>query len=243
MEYAMKRIVELGKVLAKHKDYVRVRGSLDLIAILREYPAFVAGVESFARDRRGRKAKNPAPIEVEYLVHLIERLYERRGIPPCFKTRKTLKTVLTNAALGADFFDPIKGKHWIDLLSALEAEHALFSQGSDKFSVFFENYVEFMGKTNTKKPVPFYGRWSKDIAALYTVYLGETFVEYEALCDEMNAVIEEGRRRVRFPSCNTMDITQRVVNEILEECGRNKREAVTQLCAYMAEAPRDFAYE
>ena len=91
-----------------------IRGNLDFIAILNSYPEFVEGVKGFEKKKRGRPTDNPSPEEVEYLVHLVESLYIEKGKTYTRDDRRKLKDLLNRAVDGADFFDPVKSKHWID---------------------------------------------------------------------------------------------------------------------------------
>ena len=126
-------------------------------------------IYSKIKKKRGRPTSNPSPNEVEYLVSLVEGLYVENGKDYTRDDRRRLKELLNRAVDGADFFDPIRSKHWIDMFSALDRKLHLFTQEeSASFEDFYANYISFYGKLNNKKMVPFYARWIKEIAAMYT---------------------------------------------------------------------------
>ena len=185
-------LVELGQGI-KGDGLTEVRGSLDFIEVLNLYPSFVEGARNFKKRNSGRPTANPSPREVEYLVYLVEKLYLDNGRVYTRDDRRKLKEMLNRAVEGADFFDPVKSKHWIDMFSALDHTLHFFSpEGDERFAVFFTHYVSFYSKLNTKKIVPFYARWIKEIAAMYTVYLNGTFNEFEGIRDALQSALVDG---------------------------------------------------
>ena len=224
-----------------------IRGNLDFIAILNSYPEFVEGVKGFEKKKRGRPTDNPSPEEVEYLVHLVESLYIEKGKTYTRDDRRKLKDLLNRAVDGADFFDPVKSKHWIDMFSALDYKLHLFSQeGNDKFSNFFTNYVSFYSKLNTKKIVPFYARWIKEIAAMYTIYLNETFEEFEETRVLLQSALNDGvahASQERLLRYETDAVRNYIMTNIFMAYGKDKDTVLTKLSEYIKDNPGEFVYE
>ena len=245
----MRRIVE---TLISFSDdipfgVVETRGNLNFIEILNSYPEFAEGAKGFKKNKRGRPTDNPSPKEVEYLVHLVESLYLEKGKTYTRDDRRKLKDLLNRAAEGADFFDPVKSKHWIDMFSALDYKLHVFSQeGNDKFSNFFTNYIEFYSKLNTKKIVPFYARWIKEIAAMYTIYLNETFEEFEKMSVLFQSALTDGiaqasnERRLRY---ETNAVRNYIMTDVFVAYGKDKDTVLFKLSDYIRKNPDEFVYE
>lgn len=247
MRQVVRRIISLSREIPKMDDVIETRGNLDFIEILNSYPEFVEGVNGFEKKKRGRPTDNPSPEEVEYLVHLVESLYIDQGKTYTRDDRRKLKDLLNRAVDGADFFDPIKSKHWIDMFSALDHNLHIFSKGDNgNFSNFFMNYIALYSKLNTKKIVPFYARWIKEIAAMYTIYLNETFEEFEKtrvlLQDALNKGVSQNSRE-RILNYETNAIRNYIMTNIFMAYGKNKQVVLSKLCDYIIENPDEFVYE
>lgn len=247
MRQIVRRIITLSNEIPKMKGVIETRGNLDFIEILNSYPEFVEGVKGFEKKKRGRPTDNPSPEEVEYLVHLVESLYIEKGKTYTRDDRRKLKDLLNRAVDGADFFDPVKSKHWIDMFSALDYKLHIFSQeGHDKFSDFFTNYVSFYSKLNTKKLVPFYARWIKEIAAMYTIYLNETFEEFEEIRALLQSALNDGIAHApqeRILRYETDAVRNYIMTNILVAYGKDKDMVLSKLCEYIKENPGEFVYE
>ena len=247
MRQIVRRIITLSNEIPQMDGVIETRGNLDFIEILNSYPEFVEGVKGFEKKKRGRPTDNPSPEEVEYLVHLVESLYIEKGKTYTRDDRRKLKDLLNRAVDGADFFDPVKSKHWIDMFSALDYKLHLFSQaGNDKFSNFFTNYVSFYSKLNTKKIVPFYARWIKEIAAMYTIYLNETFEEFEETRVLLQSALNDGvahASRERLLRYETDAVRNYIMTNIFMAYGKDKDTVLTKLSEYIKENPGEFVYE
>lgn len=228
-------------------DVIETRGNLDFIEILNSYPEFVEGVKGFEKKKRGRPTDNPSPEEVEYLVHIVESLYIEKGKTYTRDDRRKLKDLLNRAVDGADFFDPVKSKHWIDMFSALDYKLHIFSQeGNEKFSNFFTNYISFYSKLNTKKIVPFYARWIKEIAAMYTIYLNETFEEFEETRALLQSALNDGVAHTpqeKILRYETDAVRNYIMTNIFVAYGKDKDTVLSKLCEYIKENPGEFVYE
>ena len=164
-------------------DVTQKKGNGDLAAILHSYPVFTARLRDFmenppeSKETRGAKPKVFYSVEVRFLAHLVESLYKERGKPFSGSDRDRVKRCLEKGFSGeSDFFDPLRSKMWIDMFSALDDQLHLFTPTeTDGFADFFTNYIALYGKINNTKTVPFYGRWIRETAAMYTVYLHETY--------------------------------------------------------------------
>ena len=158
-----------------------------------------------------------------------------------------MKDLLNRAVDGADFFDPVKSKHWIDMFSALDYKLHIFSQeGNEKFSNFFTNYVSFYSKLNTKKIVPFYARWIKEIAAMYTIYLNETFDEFEETRALLQSALSDGVAHTpqeRILRYETDAVRNYIMTNIFVAYGKDKDTVLSKLCEYIKENPGEFVYE
>ena len=247
MRQVVRRIISLSREIPTMDNIIETRGNLDFIEILNSYPEFVEGVKGFEKKKRGRPTDNPSPEEVEYLVHLVESLYIEKGKTYTRDDRRKLKDLLNRAVDGADFFDPIKSKHWIDMFSALDHKLHIFSkEDNGNFSNFFVNYITLYSKLNTKKIVPFYARWIKEIAAMYTIYLNETFDEFEKtrvlLQDALSKGISQNSRE-RILNYETNAIRNYIMTNIFMAYGKNKQAVLSKLCDYIIENPDEFVYE
>lgn len=247
MRQVVRRIISLSREIPTMDNIIETRGNLDFIEILNSYPEFVEGVKGFEKKKRGRPTDNPSPEEVEYLVHLVESLYIEKGKTYTRDDRRRLKDLLNRAVDGADFFDPIKSKHWIDMFSALDHKLHVFSkEDNGNFSNFFVNYITLYSKLNTKKIVPFYARWIKEIAAMYTIYLNETFDEFEKtrvlLQDALSKGISQNSRE-RILNYETNAIRNYIMTNIFMAYGKNKQAVLSKLCDYIIENPDEFVYE
>lgn len=247
MRQIVRRIITLSKEIPQMDDVIETRGNLDFIEILNSYPEFVEGVKGFEKKKRGRPTDNPSPEEVEYLVHIVECLYIEKGKTYTRDDRRKLKDLLNRAVDGADFFDPVKSKHWIDMFSALDYKLHIFSQeGNEKFSNFFTNYVSFYSKLNTKKIVPFYARWIKEIAAMYTIYLNETFEEFEETRALLQSALNDGVAHApqeRILRYETDAVRNYIMTNIFVAYGKDKDTVLSKLCEYIKENPGEFVYE
>ncbi len=247
MRQIVRRIITLSKEIPQMDDVIETRGNLDFIEILNSYPEFVEGVKGFEKKKRGRPTDNPSPEEVEYLVHIVESLYIEKGKTYTRDDRRKLKDLLNRAVDGADFFDPVKSKHWIDMFSALDYKLHIFSQeGNEKFSNFFTNYVSFYSKLNTKKIVPFYARWIKEIAAMYTIYLNETFEEFEKTRALLQSALNDGVAQTpqeRILRYETDAVRNYIMTNIFVAYGKDKDTVLSKLCEYIKENPGEFVYE
>ena len=247
MRQIVRRIITLSKEIPQMDDVIETRGNLDFIEILNSYPEFVEGVKGFEKKKRGRPTDNPSPEEVEYLVHIVESLYIEKGKTYTRDDRRKLKDLLNRAVDGADFFDPVKSKHWIDMFSALDYKLHIFSQeGNEKFSNFFTNYVSFYSKLNTKKIVPFYARWIKEIAAMYTIYLNETFEEFEETRALLQSALNDGVAQTpqeRILRYETDAVRNYIMTNIFVAYGKDKDTVLSKLCEYIKENPGEFVYE
>ena len=247
MRQTFRRIISLSKEISQSQEIIKTRGNPDFLAILNSYPEFAEGAKRHERTKRGRPSNNPSPNEVEYLVYLVENLYTDKGKPYTRDDRRKLKNLLNRAAEGADFFDPVKAKHWIDMFSALDYELHIFSRwDGGGFSDFFTNYISFYSKLNTKKIVPFYARWIKEIAAMYTVYLNETFSEFEETRDLLESALKEGMAQnfsERTLYYETETVKHHLMYDIFMACEKNKEAVIFKLCEYIRENPGEFVYE
>ena len=247
MRQIVRRIITLSKEIPQMDDVIETRGNLDFIEILNSYPEFVEGVKGFEKKKRGRPTDNPSPEEVEYLVHIVESLYIEKGKTYTRDDRRKLKDLLNRAVDGADFFDPVKSKHGIDIFSALDYKLHIFSQeGNEKFSNFFTNYVSFYSKLNTKKIVPFYARWIKEIAAMYTIYLNETFEEFEKTRALLQSALNDGVAQTpqeRILRYETDAVRNYIMTNIFVAYGKDKDTVLSKLCEYIKENPGEFVYE
>ena len=247
MRQIVRRIITLSNEIPQMDGVIETRGNLDFIEILNSYPEFVEGVKGFEKKKRGRPTDNPSPEEVEYLVHIVESLYIEKGKTYTRDDRRKLKDLLNRAVDGADFFDPVKSKHWIDMFSALDYKLHLFSQeGNEKFSNFFTNYVSFYSKLNTKKIVPFYARWIKEIAAMYTIYLNETFEEFEEIRALLQSALNDGIAHApqeRILRYETDAVRNYIMTNIFVAYGKDKDTVLSKLCEYIKESPGEFVYE
>ena len=181
------------------------------------------------------------------MVHIVESLYIEKGKTYTRDDRRKLKDLLNRAVDGADFFDPVKSKHWIDMFSALDYKLHIFSQeGNEKFSNFFTNYVSFYSKLNTKKIVPFYARWIKEIAAMYTIYLNETFEEFEKTRALLQSALNDGVAQTpqeRILRYETDAVRNYIMTNIFVAYGKDKDTVLSKLCEYIKENPGEFVYE
>ena len=247
MRQIVRRIITLSNEIPQMDGVIETRGNLDFIEILNSYPEFVEGVKGFEKKKRGRPTDNPSPEEVEYLVHIVESLYIEKGKTYTRDDRRKLKDLLNRAVDGADFFDPVKSKHWIDMFSALDYKLHIFSQeGNEKFSNFFTNYVSFYSKLNTKKIVPFYARWIKEIAAMYTIYLNETFEEFEETRALLQSALNDGvalAPQERILRYETDAVRNYIMTNIFVAYGKYKDTVLSKLCEYIKENPGEFVYE
>ena len=247
MRQIVRGIIKLSKKIPKMDDVIETRGNLDFIEILNSYPEFVEGVKGFEKKKRGRPTDNPSPEEVEYLVHIVESLYIEKGKTYTRDDRRKLKDLLNRAVDGADFFDPVKSKHWIDMFSALDYKLHIFSQeGNEKFSNFFTNYISFYSKLNTKKIVPFYARWIKEIAAMYTIYLNETFEEFEETRALLQSALNDGVAHTpqeKILRYETDAVRNYIMTNIFVAYGKDKDTVLSKLCEYIKENPGEFVYE
>ena len=247
MRQIVRRIITLSNEIPQMDGVIETRGNLDFIEILNSYPEFVEGVKGFEKKKRGRPTDNPSPEEVEYLVHIVESLYIEKGKTYTRDDRRKLKDLLNRAVDGADFFDPVKSKHWIDMFSALDYKLHIFSQeGNEKFSNFFTNYVSFYSKLNTKKIVPFYARWIKEIAAMYTIYLNETFEEFEETRALLQSALNDGVAHApqeRILRYETDAVRNYIMTNIFVAYGKDKDTVLSKLCEYIKENPGEFVYE
>ena len=247
MKQSAREIMKLYEEVPSMDGIVEVRGNLDFISILNSYPQFVAGKQSFHKKKRGRPAKKPAPKEIDYLVFLVEELYHERGLPYTRDDRRALKDLLCRAADGADFFDPVKAKHWIDIFSALDFNLSIFSHSEEApFSEFFNHYVTLYSKLNSKKIVPFYARWITEISAMYTIYLHGTIRDFEEIktllqTAQKESVKGEARPDVSWQETNT--IRRYLMANIFIAYGKKKDEVLGRLCRYISDNPKEFAYE
>lgn len=258
MEKIIRGIVKWGTKIPNISDIAETNANLDIINILNSYPEFVKGKEFFiqsraGRSRPGRKTNIPSHDEVEYLVNLVEILYTDKNKNYTRNDRRKLKELLNRAIAprssetGADFFDPIRAKHWIDVFSGLEHNLHFFSKGENsKFLDFFGNYITFYSKLNNKKTVPFYVRWITEISAMYCVFLGETIEELAIIRKRLKEAHEEGRR-VAATACRLShsgtDYIRNQVIDIFVEHGRKKDTVIEKLCEYIKENPIEFAVE
>ena len=247
MRQIVRRIITLSNEIPQMDGVIETRGNLDFIEILNSYPEFVEGVKGFEKKKRGRPTDNPSPEEVEYLVHIVESLYIEKGKTYTRDDRRKLKDLLNRAVDGADFFDPVKSKHWIDMFSALDNKLHIFSQeDNEKFSNFFTNYVSFYSKLNTKKIVPFYARWIKEIAAMYTIYLNETFEEFEETRALLQSALNDGvalAPQERILRYETDAVRNYIMTNIFVAYGKDKDTVLSKLCEYIKENPGEFVYE
>ncbi len=247
MRAIVRRIMTLSKQIPQMGDMIQTRGNLDFIEILNSYPAFVEGVKGFEKKKRGRPTSNPFPNEVEYLVSLVEGLYVENGKDYTRDDRRRLKELLNRAVDGADFFDPIRSKHWIDMFSALDRKLHLFTQEeSDSFEDFYANYISFYGKLNNKKMVPFYARWIKEIAAMYTIYLHESFDEFEKIREKLQEALEKGMLKKTSPRLlryQTETVRDYMMTNIFVAYGKDKDTVLSKLCEYITDNPGEFVYE
>ena len=247
MRQIVRRIITLSNEIPQMDGVIETRGNLDFIEILNSYPEFVEGVKGFEKKKRGRPTDNPSPEEVEYLVHIVESLYIEKGKTYTRDDRRKLKDLLNRAVDGADFFDPVKSKHWIDMFSALDNKLHIFSQeDNEKFSNFFTNYVSFYSKLNTKKIVPFYARWIKEIAAMYTIYLNETFEEFEKTRALLQSALNDGVAQTpqeRILRYETDAVRNYIMTNIFVAYGKDKDTVLSKLCEYIKENPGEFVYE
>ncbi len=252
MEQIVRSIVRWNKEIPSMNNIIETRGNLDFINILNSYPEFVEGKEKFVlsragKSRPGRKTDTPSPDEVEYLVYLVESLYLKKEKEYTRDDRRKLKDLINRAVDGADFFDTVKSKHWIDMFSSLEHCLHFFSKSENaKFLDFFGNYISFYSKLNNKKTVPFYARWITEISAMYCVYLGETIEEFESIRTRLQNAHEEGRRdatTTRRLAHSGTDYIRNQVIDIFVAHGKNKDIVIEKLCEYIKENPIEFAVE
>lgn len=247
MRQIVKSIVEISDPTAKPKVGVRVRGNLDFIEVLNSYPEFQTGINKFEKKKRGRPTDNPSPLEIDYLVSLVDKLYNDQGKTYTRDDRRRLKDLLNRAADGADFFDPIKSKHWIDMFSALDYTLHLFSKNENvDFSIFYSNYISFYSKLNNKKLVPFYARWLKELAALYTIYMHSTYQEFEQTQAILQNALETGLKQSSDLSRSryeTGDVRSHIMTNIFAVYAQDKALILDKLCEYIRSNPKEFVYE
>ena len=247
MRQIVSRIATFGDQKNKIKGAIKVRGNLDFIEILDTYSEFTDGMETFEKTKRGRPTENPSPVEIDYLVHLVNTLYHDKGKKYSSYDRGRLKDLLNRAADGSDFFDPIKSKHWIDMFSALDYNLHLFSKSENTdFSIFYSNYISFYTKLNNKKLVPFYARWLKEIAAMYTIYQHETYQEFEQTQALLQAALEDGIACGTHENASryeTGDMRNHIMTNIFVACCQDKTSILDKLCEYIRANPGEFVYE
>lgn len=231
---------------------IETKGNLDFIKILNSYPEFVSEKEAFIKnpplkDPRGRKLKRSD--EARFIANLVEGLYLEKGNPPfSSKNREPLIRTIDEGISGSiDFFHPTNGKKWIDVFSALDHKFHIFTQEStDTFLDFFTRYLAFYEKLNNKKFVPFYGRWIKEIAAMYTIYLTGISEEFDEIETRLQSALEEGKKNkpkdflLRY---NTDYVKNHILTNIFIAYGKNKDSVLCKLSEFIKENPSEFAYE
>lgn len=239
----VRNIISQRNTIAR-SNIVKTRGNLDFLEVLNSYPEFVEGVSNFNKPLRGRPAQNPAPKEVDYLVFLVEKLYIDNKKQFSANDKRQLKALLNRVVIeGADLFDPVKSKIWIDIFSALDNSlHILNTNNS--FAVFFTNYISLYSRINNKKIVPFYARWLKEIAALYTIYCNETVIEFQDTASQLSSALQEGiKSQTRKSSYETDHIRNYIMTNIFMAYGSQKNEVIPRLCNYVRENPNEFVFE
>ena len=235
------RVKELGHEISNVDD---VTNDKKFIQIMNSYSSY----DPMSKEKtRGRPSKEYS-VDVCFLSYLVKLLYDKNSKPFSSSDWESVKRGIDNGTSGkADFFDSVRSKHWIDMFSALDYKLHLFSQeGNNKFSNFFTNYVSFYSKLNTKKIVPFYARWIKEIAAMYTIYLNETFEEFEETRVLLQSALNDGvahasqERSLRY---ETDAVRNYIMTDIFIAYGKDKDTVLSKLSKYIKENPGEFVYE
>ena len=213
---------------------------LYFIQIMNSYPD---------EETRGRNPKTKYSVDVCFLAYLVKLLYKKNGRPFSTPDWERVKRVINKGTSGTtDFFDPDKSRMWINVFSALDNKIHLFTpEESDSFADFFENYISFYGKMNNTKTVPFYSRWLREIAAMYTIYLNEMYEDFEEIATSLQKALEEGmgkKSRKRLLRYETDAVRNYLMTNIFMACDKkDKDKVIAMLCKYIAENPDEFVYE
>lgn len=245
MRQIVRRIMLTKEAIPQWSDVIKSKGSLDVIEILNSYPAFVEAVKNFKKDPRGRKTDNPTLIELEFLTSIIMELYAQRGQKA--PRKDSVRGSLNGMMRDVDFFDPVRSRYWIDMFSALDYKlHIFASDDNCSFSTFFTNYVSLYSKLNKMKTVPFYARWIREIAAMYTIYLNETSEEFERMATMFQVALEQGvanKSKKRLSRYETDYVRNYMMTNIFMAYEKDKDAVISKLCDYITNNPDEFVYE
>ncbi len=233
----LNRVKELGYEISNVDD---ITTDPKFIEIMNSYPD---------EETRGTKISVEYSVDVCFLAYLVKLLYEKNGRPFFSPDWERVKRVINNGTSGqTDFFDPDKSKMWINVFSALDNSIHLFTpEEFDSFADFFENYISFYGKMNNTKTVPFYSRWLREIAAMYTIYLNAMYEDFEEIATSLQKALEEGmgkKSRKRLLRYETDAVRNYLMTNIFMACDKkDKDKVIAMLCKYIAENPDEFVYE
>lgn len=228
----------------------KVEGSLDFVEILNQYPQYVTARKNFIdnppsrEETRGDKITKKYSDDVLFLTYLIEKLYIKNKKEFDGVKREPIRRGIDEALSGKNFFHTSLSELWINLFSALDLEIHIFSADGDNFSKFFNRYIALLSKLNNKKIVPFYSRWLRDVASMYTIYLNETSEDFKQMLSTLYDSLEKASNQklcTEFtPNMDTYAIRDHIIKRIFIVKKKNKDEVLTLLCAYICDHPNEF---
>lgn len=255
MKQILNRIISLSKEFSKEKEFQSKRGNPDFLKILNSYPEFVSAKNDFIdnppirEEKRGTKSTADYSIDVCFLAYLVECLYLEKGKVFSSRDRERVTRVVNNTISGdTDFFDPVRSKLWIDVFSAIDHKLNLFTtkKEDDKFADFFTKYILFYSKLNTRQVVPFYARWIKEITAMYTIYLNETYEEFETMTNKLQSALNssnENNSKKRNLVFETDTVRAHIMSNIFIAYEKNKEVVLSKLFDYIKDNSNEFVYE
>ena len=233
------------------------KGNPNFIEILNTYPEFVSAKNNYIasprakEETRGSKATIDYPVDILCLAHMVECMHIKNGNKFTSSDWEKTKRLINDGVSGeVDFFDPDKSRAWIDVFSALNSETELFEpHGEGEFINFFESYISLYGKMNTKKTVPFYSRWIREIAVMYTIYLGEPYDKFEKTAARLQSALQKGieqkqkNQKKRLSCYDTDAVRNYMMTNIFMAHKKDKAKVLPLLCKYIISNPDEFVYE